>query len=144
MIPTVRDSELKPAPDYVLAKLIARLLLNTIMPNQGVFSEAIAAEYVDAVRGYPERAVDKACEDYRHGRRGDGKFAPMPGELAIAVRAIHKEMVAERATADAEARERAQLRYRKTTRTPEEIERVTRLAEAVKAAIDASRMEPKA
>lgn len=143
MIPIAHDSDLKPAPDYVVAKLIARLLLNTIMPNQGVFSEAIAAEYVEAVRGYPEFAIDKACEDYRHGRRGDGKFAPMPGELAIAVREIHKARVAEHATAVAEARERAQLRHRKTTRTPEEIERVTRLAEAVKAAIAASRPEQK-
>jgi hypothetical protein len=112
--------------DALLARCVARLMLNTVMPNGGEFTDAVAAEYVLALREFTPDTARKACDEFRLGVRGDGRFAPMPGELAKAAREIEAAHIADNARKRAEQEERAMVQAVKARpkRTPEEIARI--------------------
>jgi hypothetical protein len=130
-------SRIEQPNDALLARYVARLLLNTVMPNGGEFTDAVAAEYVLALRDFSLDSARQACDDFRLGIRGDGRFAPMPGELAKAAREIEAARISELARTRAEQEERAMLRAAKARpkRTPEEIARVDAAVAEFKAAL---------
>jgi hypothetical protein len=125
----------------LLAGYVARLLLNTVMPNGGAYTGAVAAEYVLALREVSNESARQACDDFRLGIRGDGRFAPMPGELAKAAREIEAARIAELARARAEKKERDMLRDAKARpkRTPEQIARIDAARAKFKASSPARR-----
>ena len=119
------------------------MFLAMLSPHGGRVSDAMAAEYLDALRSEPEWAIARACEDFRSGRRGDGKFAPFPGELRNAAEAIRLEASKDLSRRDAERREvqqRLEWQARRANPDKESQERVKALGERVKQAIAAARM----
>jgi hypothetical protein len=130
-------SKIEQPKDAHLARYVARLLLNMVMPNGGQFTDAVAAEYVLCLREFSQDSARQACDDFRLGIRGDGRFAPMPGELAKAAREIEASRIADEARIRAEAQERDMLRASaaRPKRTPEEIARIDAIVAEFKASL---------
>lgn len=136
-----------PAPDYRISALVAQLLLGKLLPKGGEFSKEIAGEYIAALRGIPEWAIAKACEEYRFGKVGDGKFAPMPAELAKRSREHHNESVRQQARENDQKREVHNIRAFKslfTNRTDEERQRVAAKLEETKQALAMAQLDNEA
>lgn len=92
-------SELTPQANYSLQKsdavdrerakpLISGLFVNLQSQSKGGLTGAVVAGYLEAVQDVPEWALEQAAEMYRTGKRGNGKFVPMPAELAKCAREL--------------------------------------------------------
>lgn len=92
-------NELTPQANYSLQKsdtvdrerakpLIAGLFVNLQSQSKGGLTGAVVAGYLEAVQDVPEWALEQAAEMYRTGKRGNGKFVPMPAELAKCAREL--------------------------------------------------------
>lgn len=126
---------MQPASVSAASLHISKLFAVMMTPNGGDFTKAIAADYAEAVQGIPEWAIAEASDDYRHGRIGNGKFAPTPGELAKEARFRFEAYVRREQERRAEARQIAENRERRemlASRTPEQKERVRRAHEMFK------------
>lgn len=134
---TTRE-QFRPAPVERIALILGRMFLTLLSPHGGKIGDAMAAEYVDAIKTEPEWAIAQACEDYRHGKRGDGKFVPFPGEFGKAVREIRAAKAKDVARTEAERREiQARREWLERRNNPDKAsqERVKALAEKVRQSI---------
>lgn len=103
-----------------------------VMANGGAFSKAVAEEFVDLLRGIPSFALEKAFDDYRRGFVGDPKWMPMPTEISAHARSIaseHNRLERIAREEREEARNVARFAAGRPIRTPEELERMGKLAD---------------
>lgn len=124
---TIDSKLLAPAKPEMASAHIAKMFANMFTAAGGAFTRAEAASYLEAVQGEPEWAIERASFEYRTGRRGDGKFAPRPGEFGKAVREIKADEVARRTPRN------FLPPPRRVEPTPDEVARVHALARQVKA-----------
>lgn len=134
--PTYSLQAQEPAVDTTIAaKEIGTLFVNLATENKGELTRAAMAGYLDAVQDVPEWALKQACEEYRTGKRGDGRFVPRAGELAKAARSIveaQRNLDFDRRRREAERKkvreelDRAQrLKEFEASKTPESRKRVS-------------------
>lgn len=143
-IATVGERSLQPAQAGQSSVHIAKMFAVMMSAKGGDFTKAIASEYVEAVKSFPEWAIAEVSESYRHGKYGDGRFVPLPGEFAAAVRRI-VEHEARRAHERRQRAEEIANRKRRERmlerRTPEQRERVRRAHDMWKSSYEALRAE---
>ena len=56
--------------------------------DQGKLTDAVAQEYLRVTSEFPQWAVDQVIQEYRDGKRGDGRFVPKPPQLAADIRKV--------------------------------------------------------
>ena len=56
--------------------------------DQGKLTDAVAQEYLRVTSELPQWAVDQVIQEYRDGKRGDGRFVPKPPQLAANIRKV--------------------------------------------------------
>lgn len=131
------NAKLSPAPRASAAKHLASMFAVMQCPTGGKFTKAVAAQYLDAVAEIPEWIIKKIATEFIDGRRGDGKWAPHPGEFAQVCRAIRfntQKQIEARRHEQAEVKTRIQRRALLEERTPEQKARVQYAADRVKKA----------
>lgn len=131
-INSLTQQQLLPMPDYKIAEKISKLSLLRMLPAGGSYSAAIAGEYLDMLRDMPAHALEKAIEDFRKGEIGDDKFMPFPSEIrrhALAIAAEENKRAKIEREEREEARNVARFAAGRPIRTPEELERMGKLAD---------------
>jgi hypothetical protein len=134
----IQTTNMLPATDYRISAIVARLILAKLSPSGGDWNQALANEYLEALHGIPEWALEKAANDYRFGRVGDGKFAPFPAEIAILCRKYVDEEIRDQARVRTERTQVQEIIRSKqlfSNRTAEERARVDAIAKAAQANI---------
>jgi len=103
-----------PADDETLVRHLAALFGSLMHEKEGVTTKAVLENYLDVLSDTPEWAVGDACEQYRRGYKGNGRFVPTAAELARTAR----ELVAVREKVEREQlqrdRERAAIKQQFT------------------------------
>lgn len=138
----VSAPRLAPATADRIAVHIAKMMASMMAAKGGEFDSAVASDYVEAVRYCPEWAIAQVSEDFRFGRRGDGRFAPLPGEFGQAVNRLvdaERRKVSDRFAEDRQRAENEDRKAMLASRTDAQRERVRAAHERFKRSYEAHR-----
>jgi hypothetical protein len=140
----VPAKSLQPAPAAEASTTVAKMFAALLSPKGGDLSKAFAAEYLEAIRFEPIWAIQEVAWEYRTGRMGDGKFAPLPAEFGKQVRERSRRE-RDRQAQDKAIREQIEARRAfeacQAAKTPEARERVRLAHERFKKHLKVQREE---